>query len=163
MQTHVSSTRTVTGSSRPVLTALGGTALALAVAAGVVLWRGTGQQDERTAPAVASLSAEPVAVESVGKVPGSNATLPEILNASHAKAPIIYITGSKEEAAWLRQFTAEVNRLAMAAGRPASSVTVLVAISPEDDAAIQAQIAQIHNVQQGIGLPVTQVFDLRAE
>lgn len=160
MQTQVSSTETVAGSIKPVLRALGGTALALAVAAGVVLWQGTRQQDERTAPAAASLQAEPVAVESVGKVPGSNATLPEILNASTAEAPFIYIAGSEEQAAWLRQFTADINALAVAAGRPASSVTIMAAGSEE--AQLQAQIAQIREMQLSIGLPMSKVFDLRA-
>ena len=161
MQTHVSSTRTVTGSHGQLVKALGGTALAVAVAAGVVLWRGAGQQDERTAPAVASLQAEPVAVEHTASVFGTSATPAQVQSAALGQGPIIYIAGSEEQAAYLRQFTAEINALAVAAGRPANSVTVVMAGS-EEETQLQTRIAQIREVQQSIGLPLSQVFDLRA-
>jgi hypothetical protein len=162
MQAQVSSARTVTGSSRPVLKALGGTALALTVAAGVVLWQGTGQQGERTAPAVASLQAESVAVESVAKLPGSNATLPEVLSATTTETAIIYIAGSEEEAASLWRLIAEINAQAIGADRASHGVTILVAGSSEDEAQLQTRIASIREVQHSIGLPMSQVFDLRA-
>jgi hypothetical protein len=162
MRTHVSSTQVVTGNSRPVLKALGGTALALAVAAGVILLRGTGQQGERTAPAAASLQSEPVAVESVAKLPGSNATLPQVLSATTTETAIIYIAGSEEEAAGLWRFIAEINAQSVGADRASHGVTILVARSSEDEAQLQARIAQIREVQHSIGLPMSQVFDLRA-
>jgi hypothetical protein len=78
-----------------------------------------------------------------------------------AEDPIISIAGSEHQADFVHRFTAELNALGAPAGRPARSVTVWVAGS-SDDAPIAEQIARIHNIQRGIGLPLSRVFDLWA-
>jgi hypothetical protein len=162
MQAHVSSARTVTGRNTQMLKALSGAVLAVAVATSAAIWQSVAHEGGQQVSTVALPADGSAVTEPLASVFGSSATPRQIVAATSSPVPIIYITDSEEEANYLRRFSAEINALASEAGRTARGVTVLVAVSADDDAAIQAQIAQIHNVQDNMGLPVTQVFDLRA-
>lgn len=150
---HTATLRSTRPDRRPWLMAACSAALLAVVAAGA--WQTIARREATTTTTFQQTSA---------------ATAPAPVPASVARhiatprddAMTLYVVGSAEEATRLTETLLSGDTILAQLGRQPFNVQVLVAASPEEEAAIIQANAEADNIRAGMGLPPISLINLRA-
>jgi hypothetical protein len=141
----------------------GGAMLAVATVAGIGVrqLRDDGAVTRTVELTTDTQQAVPSAAAHAESVFGVGATPQDITMRTAGAAPSVFLVDSADEAAFLQRFLGDINNLSGQLGQAPPAATVVLITSAADATRVQQEVAFARGWQQSLGLPMTQVLDVR--